>query len=495
MKIKKNITHYFIFQWSIVFLISAVARLPYFSGMHCYFDGDEAIIGIMAQDLLHGENIPVYFYGQQYGFSFFEVIAVALGIIFFGSGLWALKFGALLIFSIGTSFIFRLLLRKGMRFEWALLTILIVTLFPTWIVWACKARGGYVTAYSLACILLFITQTKKPTAKWLIITAGLMALLIHSQIFIACSIFFLLITWIISAKKWFPILLSIAGFFAFYFIFRLPAFINDPYWLPGISFRLHPDRIIPLISELPRVMMGHFYYEMTFPMKTSTICFGMLYFLLMGVFIMVGFLKGSRASRLSIGLIFVGSGLSFLLMTMMNIPSYRYFLGGALGLLFMMVLTFLTMLERRINWKGSLVLLIPFAVAIGSGSRQIKDSWMEPEKNDRVLYQGLLKELDHLGLQNVFCTDPLLQWMLNYSGYNARYTSRTERVNRFMDGVNTCYKMVGCKTAIVGYKGMCLGMDQQEGWHNKVIYVNDKFFIFPDPTSNYLKKGGFEFQN
>lgn len=118
---------------------------------------------------------------------------------------------------------------------------------------------------------------------------------------------------------------------------------------------------------------------------------------------------------------------------------------------------------------------------------------MLPELNDMKLYTEFTKELNKREIKNVFCTDPLLQWMLNYNGFNARYISKTERTNYFLDEVDKCYENVDCKTGIVGYKGMCLTMDQIEGWHDQVVYINDKFFIFENPQRSYLDKGGFEF--
>jgi hypothetical protein len=309
--LSREMSKSFAFQWMLVFVVCILTRLPYLLGKHCSFDGDEAIIGIMAQDLLSGKNIPVYFYGQQYGFSFFEVITTAIGILLFGSNVWALKFGALLIFSVGTTFLFRLFLKKEVRFLWALVAIIILSLFPAWIIWAAKCRGGYVTAYSLACIILYLVETKQVHIKWIIVTSLLMALAVHAQIFIAAAVSFLLLGWILKAKKFNYFLMAACSFAGFYALFKLPAFLNENYWQMPFSFHYHYNQVIPFVKQVPKVALGYYYYEMTFYPPASSKWLGVGYYLLAVLLTGLIFLKGNKTMKTTLFLLLLGGVCSF----------------------------------------------------------------------------------------------------------------------------------------------------------------------------------------
>ncbi len=485
----KKLVHSFAFQWFLVAAICMVIRLPYFLGPHLYFDGDEAILGIMAQDLLHGKNIPVYFYGQQYGFSLFEVISTAIFIFIFGSNVWALKLGALLIFSLGSTFLFRLIFKKTNLFGWSLLGIFLLMLFPSWMIWATKDRGGYVTAYALACIILYITQLRSAHFWTILLVSILVALLAHSQLFIGIPVFLLVAYWLLSARKWKFILWALVCVMASYFIFKLPAYLNPDYWKSPVANGFSLARIPKLLRELPNVTMGYFYYEMTFPVPKLVKIFATIYFALLGIAGSWVLLKAENKTKASIFLLFGGAVVSFLLLPTMKFDSYRYYLGFLTGIMFIFALIIPSLIKMKGKIKLILILLIPSAVVFSFTSKNIPDSWMLPEGNDMQLYTEFTEALKKSNPCYIYSTDPTLQWMLNYSGFRVRHTSANERTDRYMWVSGWCY--FG-DHAIVGYKGMCLGMDQDSLWGKKVMYVNDKFFIYRGPDAELLKLGGYE---
>lgn len=494
MKISKNMTSNFSVQWLIVFALSLLVRLPYFLGNHFYFDGDEAIIGIMAQDLLNGNNIPVYFYGQQYGFSFFEVVATSFCMLFFGTSIWSLKLGALFIFSIGGTFLFRLALKKTNHFWWSMLIIFIVAQFPSWIVWACKDRGGYVTAFALSCILLYITQLKLCSLKSLILALLLTSILIHSQIFIGIPSIILVIYWVLKSKKRNLMVLMPLVLAGFYFLLKLPAFFNPNYWQTPLADNYSFDRLVLNFKQIPRVAFGYFYYEITFPMNFWTKIAGAIYFLVSSCAIFYVFVQSKSKTKIIFILLALGGVVSFLLLGEMRFVSYRYSLGFLTAFVLMLIIAMIELIGNHKGFRKILFLIIPATIVLSVFSKNIPDSWMLPQGNDRVLYTGLVAELKTRNIEGIYSTDPLLQWMLNYNGLNARHTSKMERTNRYLNRINACFNNNGCITAIVGYKGMCLEMDYLDGWHNQVEYVNDKFFILMNPSEAFLMKGGFELQ-
>ena len=60
---------------SVVLLL---LRVPYLFSRHYVLDGDEAILGLMAWHAAQGLELPVFFWGQSYGFSHLEVLPAAL---------------------------------------------------------------------------------------------------------------------------------------------------------------------------------------------------------------------------------------------------------------------------------------------------------------------------------------------------------------------------------------------------------------------------------
>lgn len=487
----KNFSQTFAFQWLISFVICLLVHVPYFLGKHCSFDGDEAIVGIMAQDLLHGRNIPVFFYGQQYGLSFFEVVGVAIAMIFFGSSVWSLKIGSLLVFSIGIAFLFRLFSKNKISFIWIIVSMLILCCFPAWIIWSAKARGGYVTAFSAVCLIFYLVQTRKADVKWILISALVFSVALHSQLIIASCISFLWIGWIFRSKKLGWILLSVISLTIFYFILKIPAWSNTNYWTVPFSIKYHYSSIYPFIRESYKTALGYFYYEMTFKPRIESLIFGAGYYLLATLFTGLFFIR-VKNHRWGVLLLLIGSCMAFFMIMGMRIPTHRYFFGLFTGIILILTLGLIELMKNKNKIRYGLLFLLPFAFGFVNTAKHIPDAWMQPEGNDMKLYNGLLSELHKRDVNHVFVTDGLLQWMLCYSGVNARYVSKDERINRFLHKVDQCFVDPECTTAIVGFKGFYNYMDTDD-WNERVVIVNDKYFIYMEPSLNTLSKGAYEF--
>ena len=78
--------------WLLVVTIIALAlRLDHLYASNFVIDGDEAIVGLMAQHILNGQSWPTFYYGQHYMGSL-EALLVALVGLFVGLSNFALKF-------------------------------------------------------------------------------------------------------------------------------------------------------------------------------------------------------------------------------------------------------------------------------------------------------------------------------------------------------------------------------------------------------------------
>ena len=62
----------------LLLMLALVSRLPQLLSPERLLDGDEAVLGVMAQQLAAGGPWPVYFYGQHYGLALVEAAAGAL---------------------------------------------------------------------------------------------------------------------------------------------------------------------------------------------------------------------------------------------------------------------------------------------------------------------------------------------------------------------------------------------------------------------------------
>ncbi len=106
-------------------------------------DGDEAVLGLMAKHFFEGKEIPVFFYGQNYGFSFVEVLFISLAYVIGGFSAVSVKVSMLFLWLAGVIFYYLALDQLAIKKGWNG-TVYIVLLFlfsPAWAVWSMKAEA------------------------------------------------------------------------------------------------------------------------------------------------------------------------------------------------------------------------------------------------------------------------------------------------------------------------------------------------------------------
>ena len=91
-----------------------VRGVPHLLFPEAFFDSDQAIIGIMAKDVVTGRAFPWTFYGQKYLLAI-EAWVVAGSFALFGVSLWSLKLPLLLINGLVAGVMFSIL-RRDVRF-------------------------------------------------------------------------------------------------------------------------------------------------------------------------------------------------------------------------------------------------------------------------------------------------------------------------------------------------------------------------------------------
>ncbi len=130
-------------------------------------DGDEAVIGIMAQHIQEGKSFPIFFYGQPYGGgAALEAYLALIPYALFGISSISLKLVSFVLFGITLFLVF-----YWVKDFWgelaAILAVVILASSSALIEWSSKVRGGY-SLLLLLQILLWIFYTRivfRPTSS------------------------------------------------------------------------------------------------------------------------------------------------------------------------------------------------------------------------------------------------------------------------------------------------------------------------------------------
>src|SRR6185437_16953965 len=143
MPVDEKLKRFFPF---FLIIIIFVSRAPLITSNYFVADGDEAIIGLMAKEIVDKGDFKIYFWGQQYGLAVVETSTGALAFKVFGMNVYSLKLAMLALWTMGV-----LLLFAGVKnlsgWNVAAIFALLLIAFPAWGLWSMKARGGYITAF------------------------------------------------------------------------------------------------------------------------------------------------------------------------------------------------------------------------------------------------------------------------------------------------------------------------------------------------------------
>lgn len=483
--------------WAIIFLLSLLVRLPQFLSVNFSFDGDEAIVGIMAQDLLEGRHFPIYFYGQQYGFSTFEVFSVAFFIKLFGTGIWALRLGGLLIFSFGVTFLYKSARLNSLSVLWSWLVVLAVVCFPSWYIWGSLVRGGYLTAFAAGCLLFYILQWRHLNVwKW--IFAGLLIALIyesHALILIVLFPFVVYRMW--NEKQWLKnslllLIVAIGLIFAIRFLGTQSAVWDKPNLQFGLS--LQWENLLLQFRDFKAGFSNFFYYEITFGLPlwwNILVCIALL--VMMGMIVRDFYLSDRHRKFLIVGFVICLFVYLFVYSTVSK-PAPRYWIGFFTGILFLLVNIILLRHKERFFQKAWLSLAVIFIAGAGVGSK-MKTDWCCEGVNDAKALNALYQKVKTGHFKAVFITDVMIQWKWNYLYGNeipATAFSYKERTNRFCNKVGHIYATDSKTVAIVGMNGIFYEMDFLPGFNDTRYVVGEKYFINPNADSVFVAKG-FDF--
>jgi len=218
-----------------VCLLSRLPQLtsPYF---HADYNGDEFVLGLMAKHMAQGQEFPFYFWGQSYGFCWLEAGMVALAIKFFGIGLFSLKVPMLLLWTLGCVFFYGACGLWTNRIYSFWITCLLI-FSPAWMGWSMRARGGYLSAFLLSSVVLFLlARHGSKLNKRVCWTIGILSgFIFFSQPIFLLGVLPLLGQAQLKQKSIRNIFICMAGFVGVFILGKVMAPLqgNTEYWQPA----------------------------------------------------------------------------------------------------------------------------------------------------------------------------------------------------------------------------------------------------------------------
>lgn len=493
--LKHQIT--FCFLWLSLFVV--LIRLPQITGVNFIPDSDECVIGMMGNHLLKGENFPLFFYGQSYGFSSLEAILVAGGIAVFGLNALAIKLPMLLLYACSLVFLF-LFAQKKTSTWFAFFVVLLFATQPSWLTWAMKARGGYLTALLLSFVLLFRWENHQTKNLAVFANGALFGLLFHAHLFwfagwLPAALFY---QRTLSKQK---IIFSSLGTIFTLGIFWLIGKMQPEFWtLPESVWHALPNWDF-FFSNFKTFLSGHFYYSQTIGLSYGAIiatdiwiAIHLLALLLLGILL---FYKKTNAEIWLWLLI----SLLLLLIPVVNYNEkihFRYWLPFSTSFI-----VFLFQVIRNFSWPKTAVklafvaLLITCFWAFRAGKDIAKLDIFEPyfahqniSRENEI--KSLISFLQEQNTTRVFCCDSRLMWLLNFYSDGkimTRYFYPTDRYLPDVIKVNDSF--------IRNKKGTVLGFLQNLPPEKILretgppVSINNRFFMLKNVDEKGMELLGF----
>lgn len=127
----------------LLFASALIARWPLIQRGETLLHPDEAVVGLMAQDIGHGQRFPIYFYGQRY-MGALEAYVIAAISPLFSDPIHGLRMGPALFFAGLVVLQYLMLTRWFGRAGGIIGAACLIAGSPMFAQWSISARGGYI---------------------------------------------------------------------------------------------------------------------------------------------------------------------------------------------------------------------------------------------------------------------------------------------------------------------------------------------------------------
>lgn len=476
-------------QWAIllIIIVAIISRLPQLLSANFVMDGDECVVGLMSKHLMEGKSIPFFFYGQNYGFSFVEVLAVTVGYTLAGISDYVVKLSVFVLWLVGVLFFYKSLLVINPSKKWvALAFALILVLCPAWAVWSMKARGGYLTSFMLSNVVLYISLCRTDS-KWVWFLAGVFCVTIfYSQPLWLPGLLLFVVFGVLKQKSLSKIIFFILGILPATLFFAVIKHQAGQYWRPNIFSQPTWERIVAVPAWLYDSLTGYYYLDIKSEADTATHLFVIIFITTTIIAVCVALyalLKSGKKQLLILALISLAASILPILFVEMYAP--RYMLPVTCSALLLIVIA-----AQYINLQKVPVVIMCCLIVTGSIAMiGFKNYQFDGETKAEVL--DAIQYLERRDIKHVYCSGSLVQWkIIFYSNERilARYYSPVERYMPYVKAVDNAFYTQPQKVAIVGVKWQLGGFPP-----GMMVGINKSFFMYPFPNARLLNKSGFDF--
>lgn len=471
----------------IIMTVAVISRLPQLMSVNFVLDGDECVVGLMSKHFIEGKTVPYFFYGQNYGFSFIEVLAITVGYTFAGISDYAVKLSVFVLWLVGVLFFYKSLLAINPSQKWvALAFALILVLCPAWAVWSMKARGGYLTSFMLSNIVLYICLSSTDN-KWTWLLAGVLCVTIfYSQPLWLPGLLLFVLYGISKRNPLSKIVFFILGILPSVLFFTTIKQQAGNYWRPNIFSQPTWERVVAAPSWLYDSLTGYYYLNMKSEADTATHIFVILFIATTAIAVCVALytiLKPGKKQLLIVALISLAA--SVLPILFVEIYAPRYMLPVTCSALLLIVIVGQYIQEQKVL-GGTMVCLAAAGTIAMMGFKNYQfDGETKAEVIDAIRY------LEKRDIKHVYCSGSLVQWkLIFYSNERviARYYSPVERYMPYVKVVDSAFHAQPQKVAIVGVKWQVGGFPP-----GMMESINKSFFMYRYPNARLLNKSGFDF--
>lgn len=435
--------------WLIIALCF-VSRIPMLTSPNMLLDGDESIVGLMAKHLYDRQELPLYFYGQRYGFSLVEELFILPFYAVMGMTGLAVKLAMLSLWTTGVVFTYKTLLRlcKAGGILPLLLTLLLIVC-PAWTEWSMKARGGYLTAFTLSAILVYLLSDEerklKPTTYML---AGLLMAVLYESMPLWVPLPAMLLLYRLVKD------FSIAKLLSLVLTMALPLVLLAIHKQSLYEFH-KPDPNLPMpewwqnIARIPSFLYVslhgfHSYYTELQPTWFQKI-FAAGFVLLMVATIILAVIKIVNGRFKDVGVIILTTSIfiSLFVTIITPFPNYRFMLPVTVEVLLLMQMVW----GSRKPYLIPIVLLIPIGVGSLFTFRQLKFT--------ALTENNILQASDYLQkhqIKHVYSLHMYLAWQMNFYSQGkvqCRDIAPVGRVPELFTEIDNALK-AGKLTAVIG---------------------------------------------
>ena len=458
-----------------------LSRLPLLMSPYFMPNGDECVLGLMAKHMAEGREFPFYFWGQHYGFSLIEAGAVSLAIKCFGIGVFSLKVPMLFLWTLGCIFFYVALGQWTTKIYSFWITCLLI-LSPAWSGWSMQARGGYITAFLLSTIIIFLIgrngqSLKRSSCLYIGILSGF---IFFSQPIYLLGVLPLLIFTIFRKRMNISIFICITGFIGIFILGKVASHFqsNTDYWEPilyrSYNFGAFFSSVKDILFKALNQDAGSYWAAVTISKAWSVI------FLIALLFTVLGLITKKTMFFLApflIGPVLI-LGYSFLFNC--GGPN-RYLLSLSVFLILWVGILNFVLMNKNMFFKALWGLVVSVLIILGIfATWNYKKSAKSNEISDVQKISNVIQFLKASGVKYVFSCDGQQQWQIMFFSNEEIISSWS-----FCPDRHPAYCQAVTQAFLNGQKVALVGLISQQIF-NRIATTKSRQAVFVGPYFVYM---------